>query len=467
MSLIFESIKTDSIAQLSYVIGDDSAGTVAVIDPRPDCEIYLELARRYGVCISHIFETHIHADFMSGARELEARAGSARVFVSEAGGAKYGFSHEVTKDGDTYTFGETQLTARHTPGHTPEHTSFLVGNTSAPEDAWGVFSGDSLFVGSAGRPDLVHDTRGEKLPSALFETLNDFYKKLDDGVLLLPGHGAGSACGANISARPLSTIGYERKHNPFLQYEDFDSFQQFIDAGAPPEPSHYARLKKVNAEGPPLLHEMPPCTAMTALEFEKATRKNHAFLLDVRPVLEFGGGHIPGAINIANRPDLSTWAGWLLDPDRPLLLVVREDSDLDLVRRRLVRVGVTRIAGYLAGGMTSWISAGLPVSALPQLSVHELHEDQDRFQVLDVRSDAEYADGHLANARHIYLPDVSDQLGKLDSDRSVATFCGSGYRANIAASILKQAGFEAVYNVIGSMKAWSASEYPVERKGTG
>ncbi len=459
MTMKLETVMTRSIAQLSYLIGDDATGTAAVIDPRPDYEVYLELARRHGLTITHVFETHIHADFMSGARELVARCGgSAKLCVSGEGDAQYGYEHQTLSDGEAFDFGSVRLTARHTPGHTPEHVVFLAATDDHPDDPWGVFTGDSLFVGSAGRPDLVHDERGKKLPDQLFDTLTGFYRGLDGGVIVLPGHGAGSGCGAGIGDRPLSTMAYERRHNPFLQHDDREDFKRFVKEGAPTEPAHYARLKKLNGQGPEILRGLPPCPALTVEALAQALDKGDVQLLDVRDMLAFGGGHIPGAINIANQPEISNWAGWLLDAGRPLLLVLEHDAQLDQVRRRLLRVGLTRFVGYLAGGISTWIEAGRHIQALPQWSVHELRRQLPDAQLLDVREKDEYEAGHVPGARHIALHDLSERLNEIDRDHPVATFCGSGYRASIAASILQRHDFSQVHNVIGSWKAWRASE---------
>jgi hydroxyacylglutathione hydrolase len=426
---------------MSYLIGDDASGTAAVIDPRPDCEIYLELARRHGLAITHAFETHIHADFLSGARELVARCGEAKLCVSAMGDAEYGYEPTLVRDGDRFVFGSVVLRALWTPGHTPEHLSYLVSEADHPDEPWGVFTGDALFVGSAGRPDLVHDERGDALPDQLFDTLCDVFAPMDRGIVVLPGHGSGSGCGANIGDRPLSTIGYELRHNAFLQHDDREKFKAFLTDGAQPEPTHYRRLKKVNGDGAPVLGHLPTCPALPPKDFQEALDRQDTVLLDVHSVLAFGGSHIPGAMSIANRPELSNWAGWLLDADRPLLLVLDDDRDLDRVRRRLWRVGLTRLAGYLAGGMTAWIGEGRAVKTLPQWDVHELRGRRSEVQVLDVRADDEFEAGHVPEARHIHLPELTDRLDELDRERGVATFCGSGYRANIAASLLQRAGF--------------------------
>lgn len=257
MTMVFERVQTQGIAQFSYLIGDDSSGTAAVIDPRSDGEVYLELARTFDVSITHVFESHIHADFMSGARELVDRLGGATLCASGEEEAEYGFNLERIGDGDRFEFGSVLLTARHTPGHTPEHMAYEVAEKDKPGDPWGVFTGDSLFVGSAGRPDLLGEEQTEQLVESLFNTLRDYYLRLDDGVVILPCHGAGSACGADIGDRPIGSIGFERRTNPFLQHETLKDFRRFVEEGAPPEPRHYRHLKQVNAKGPPILGHAP------------------------------------------------------------------------------------------------------------------------------------------------------------------------------------------------------------------
>jgi hydroxyacylglutathione hydrolase len=463
MTLIFQRIETDGIAQLSYLVGDDGARTAAVVDPRPDVEVYLELARRFGVAITHVFETHIHADFMSGARELVDRLGGGELCVSGEGEAQYGFTCRRIVAGDSFDFGPLVLTARHTPGHTPEHLAFEL--TERGERApWGVLTGDSLFVGSAGRPDLLGQGETEELTRALFHTLRDYYLKLDEGVLLYPCHGAGSACGADIGDRPMGTIGYERRTNPFLQRERFEDFQRLVEESAPPIPHHYPRLKKLNASGPPVLGAGPSVRALTPVAFHGAIPG--AQLLDTRQMLAYGGGHIHGAINIGARPELSVWAGQMLDVDKPLLLVVDHERDLPRVVGLLVDTGFVEFRGYLAGGMQAWSDAAFPVTRTREITVHELRQHMDQLQVLDVRTPQEWEGGHVPRAQHVYVADMRAGLAgaeAFDRELPVAVFCASGYRASIATSILERHGFEDARTVVGSWNAWTAAGYEVER----
>ncbi len=465
MTMVFESVQTAGIAQISYLIGDDGSQTAAVVDPRPEVEIYLELSRKHGVTITHIFETHIHADFMSGARELERRLGSAKIYSSGEGDATYDFAVQRIHHGDRFTFGAVALTVRHTPGHTPEHLSYELAEKDRPKDPWGVLSGDSLFVSSAGRPDLLGEGETEELTKQLFHTLRDYYLKLGDGVMIYPCHGAGSACGADIGERPMSTIGYERRTNNFLQYEDFEAFKSFVKEGAPPVPHHYPILKKINAKGPELIGTAPTVAGLPPEEFQKAVEQGKSQLVDTRQMLSFGGGHIAGAINIGDRPELSVWAGDMLSYEKPILLVVEDETQLDWIVWHFGYVGLTNFAGYLAGGMKAWDNKGLPIATLPQVSVQRLAEEKAKFQLLDVRSTSEFEKGRIGGAKHKFVAEMRDgvhgDIG-LDLDKPVAVYCGSGYRASIAASLMKRDGFKEVYNVPGSMQAWKNAGFSVE-----
>ena len=463
MSLIFQQIHTPGIAQLSYLVGDDGKGVACVIDPRSDVDCYLELARAHAVSITHIFETHIHADFMSGAQELKRRLSSAKVFCSHEGGARYGFDNEKMKDGDTFEFGDTILTVKHTPGHTPEHVAFVVAEKRRPETPWGVFSGDSLFADSAGRPDIGGNEReAEKLASQLFKTMTEFYLTLDDGVIVYPGHGAGSSCGPDIGDRRSTTIGYEKKHNAFLQFQNEKEFVDYTRSTAIPVPTYYVPMKKLNQKGPPTFGQMPPVPALPAASFKEAIGQRGTVLVDTRLMLGFGGGHIKDALNIGAHAELSPWAGWMLTFDDSVLLVLENDDNLEKVVRYLWRVGMTKFAGYLVGGMKAWGNAGFEFHEIPQLSVHDLQKAGDRVQILDVRAADEWKCGHIPGAKHFFVPDVREHIDQFDKTRPIAVYCDTGYRASLAASILKQEGFSTVYNVPGSWQAWKKAGYPIE-----
>ncbi|PSK80971.1 hydroxyacylglutathione hydrolase [Limimaricola soesokkakensis] len=460
MTLRFEQILADGVAECSYLLGDDAAHVCAVVDPRPDVDIYLEAARRFGLAITHVFETHIHADFMSGARELVDRlGGQAKLYVSTEGGAEYGFDHETVRDGDEFRFGGLRMKARFTPGHTPEHMSYFLydGDTETP---WGVLSGDAFFVDSVGRPDLMGDDQTEELTEKLFHTVRDVFMALPDDVIIYPCHGAGSACGPDIGDRMSSTIGYERRFNDYAKIESLEEFKKVMQTDAPPVPTHYPRLKKVNAKGPEVLRNLPRVPPLTVERFAKAT-EGGAQIVDTRDMMDFGAGHVKGSLNIGARPELSVWAGWLLDPEKPIYLVLHEDADLPGVVKLLWRTGFTEFGGYLAGGMSAWREAGRDFAQIPQISVHELKDAQD-ITPLDVRKPDEWEGGHLPGATHAFLGELREKMSDLDRSKSYATYCASGFRASIAASLLAAHGFETIRNVPGSWKAWSAAGYPVE-----
>lgn len=327
-----------------------------------------------------------------------------------------------------------------------------------------MLSGDSLFVSSAGRPDLLGEQQTEELTKQLFQTLRDYYPKLDDGVIIYPCHGAGSACGADIGERPMTTIGYERRTNEFLQYENFEVFKAFVRQGAPPVPQHYPLLKKINAQGPALIGAAPMVPGIPPEEFQKAVNRGDSQLVDTRQMLAFGSGHIPGAINIGDRPEMSVWAGDMLSYEKPILLVVEDETQIDWIAWHFANVGLTHFTGYLAGGMKAWDNKGLPLETLPQVSVQQLAQQQNRFQFLDVRSASEFKKGRINGAKHKFVADMRDGIdGDVDLDPKlpIAVYCGSGYRASIAASLMQRSGFKDVYNVPGSMQAWKHSGFNV------
>ena len=462
MSLVFKTIQTEGIAELSYLLGDGDEGIAAVFDPRPDVEVYVDMAREANLAITHIFETHIHADLMSGSRELCARLESARIFVSHEGGASYGFEHEKVKDGDRFTFGEAVVTARHTPGHTPEHLSYLLAEADHPDTPWGILTGDSLFVSSAGRPDLLGADHTNELAEKQFHTLREFYLKLPDHVMIYPNHGAGSPCGADIGDRLSSTIGYERKFNRFLQFDNVKNFTDYALTSAPPVPKYYPVMKKINASGPEILGNLPRVPGLPPKAFKEAIEKRAGVLVDTRTMFAFGGGHIPGALNIGGSPILSIWAGWMLDPNEPILLVLESEGDLEEIVRLFIRTGYSKFAGYLVGGMKAWDAVGFSNAEIGQMTVHELNKRGSSLQIVDVRSPGEWKRGHVPGARHIFLPELHKRIDELDHARPTAVYCGSGYRASIATSILKPEGFEELWNVPGSWEAWKQAGFAVE-----
>ncbi len=460
--LVLEQIYTEGIAQLSYMVGDDAEGVVAVIDPRRDVDEYMEMARRRGVHIAHIIETHIHADFASGSRELQVRTGA-----PIHGGRSDGYEFEVQPldEDDELRLGSVSLRALHTPGHTPEHVSLLVSAATQGREPFGIFTGDTLFNLDAGRPDLVGGGTKRELASQLYRTLFEKLVPLGDRMEVYPGHGAGSACGTAIGDRRLTTIGNERLFSPALRGRTEEEFVEWILGSLPEPPRHYARLKKLNARGVPVLGTVPTLVPLSPAEFQGKMAQEGTVVIDARSILAFGGGHVPGALNIALRAEFPNWVGWMVEHESTILLVVEGERDAQLAAEHLFRLGYDRVAGYLHDGMTSWQNAGLPLERVGEWTVHELdaHREEPEVTVLDVRSDSEWEGGRVPGARHVYVPHLEECLGELDPRATVAVYCGSGYRASIAASVLQKHGFERVVNVPGSWTAWKNAELPVER----
>ncbi|MDP9353075.1 MAG: rhodanese-like domain-containing protein [Chloroflexota bacterium] len=454
MALVLEQIYTEGIAQLSYVVGDDAQGVVAVIDPRRDVEVYLELARRRGVRIAHIVETHIHADFASGSRELQAKTGA-----TIHGGRSDAYEFPVEP-----SLGSVTLRTLHTPGHTPEHVSLLVSDAAQGPEPFGIFTGDTLFNLDAGRPDLVGGGTERYLAARLYRTLFEKLVPLGDRIEVYPGHGAGSACGTAIGDRRMTTIGNERLFSPALKQRTEEEFVGWILGSLPEPPRHYARLKKLNARGMPVLGDVPTLPPLSTSEFREKMAQEGTVAIDARSILAFGGGHVPGALNIALRAEFPNWVGWMVEHERTILLVVEGERDAQAAAEHLFRLGYGRVAGYLHDGMTSWQNAGLPLERVGEWTVHDLDANRQEpgVTVLDVRSDSEWEGGRVPGARHVYVPHLEERLGELDPEATVAVYCGSGYRASIAASVLQKHGFGRIVNVPGSWTAWKSVGLPVE-----
>lgn len=460
--MIFETVKSEALAHFSYVVGDEDAGVCAVVDPRRDVEVYLDIARRANARITVILETHIHADYVSGSLELAART-DAPIYLSAAG--EYAFEHEPVRGGDELTFGAYTLKVIETPGHTPEHVSFLISGGQGAAEPWGLFTGDTLFAGEVGRPDLLGEEQEVGLARQLYDTLFDTVLPLGDEIIIYPAHGEGSPCGANIGARMRSTIGYERLHSENLQAQSREAFVEEVLAEQTPAPRYYPRMKQVNADGPRVLGRLPDVPLLDVESFEREMQQGGALVLDARDKLAYGGAHVEGAWNIGLDGSFPLWVGWFVeDPETHLLLVLPGADDLSFAVSELLSVGYENTGGALLGGMDAWIEAGKPFRSVPQMSVHALREHVEGssdLQVLDVRREATFRDGHVEGAVNIWLPMLGEHLDRLERDQPVAVYCTTGYRSSIAASILQNKGFADVRLVPGSMVAWEAAGYPV------
>lgn len=467
--MLFEQFEEKGLSHYSYAVGCPGAGAMAIVDPRRDIDIYIEFAQRQKMRITHVLETHIHADYASGARELAQRSGAALMLSAYDKGEIFevAFPRRQLRDRDCIELGSVRLQALHTPGHTPEHLSFLVYDTTrSSEVPEMMLSGDFLFVGSLGRPDLLGEEAKIGLAKRLFCSVRDKLAELPDGLEVYPAHGSGSMCGAGMSGRPHSTLGFERTANPYLQ--SGLSEQDFVDrilSNVPPFPPYYRRMKKLNSEGPPLLNGLPGSAAVEVGDFRQRVKQGAA-VIDLRNALAFGAGHIEGAFGIGYGGKISEWASWLVPYDTPLLLVMAHDQMQPEVSRALVRVGLDSVQGYLKGGIEAWTLAGLPLRSLPQIDPLELarrHKESD-LRVIDVRSRSEWDSGHIAGAVHVLAGQIADNLDRIpDGGTPLAIICATGYRSTAAASVLSRHGFKNVLNAAGGMTAWEKAGLPVER----
>ena len=462
------------LAQTSYLIGCHATGEAIVIDPNRDVEQYVKAAEADGVKITHVTETHIHADFVSGSRELSARTG-AKLFLSDEGDAdwKYKFAAEagatLVKDGDRITVGNVLIDVLHTPGHTPEHISFVVTDSAGASEPIAIVSGDFIFVGDVGRPDLLEKAANikgtmEVGARALYASLQKV-ASLPDWLQVWPGHGAGSSCGKGISAIPHSTLGYERRFNWAYQAKSEADFVAAVLAGQPEPPKYFAEMKRVNKEGPRILNGFNRPTLLQADALEERLRAK-ALVVDTRKAAAYAAGHVPGTISIPLNASFTTWAGWLVPYDRDFYLIVDGGtSAIDTAARDLAMIGLDKIAGYFdAGVIDAWAAGERPLGTLPQVTVQDLRESlaHNAVTVLDVRNQNEWNGGHIAGAQHITLGYLADHLADIPRDKPIVLQCEGGSRSAIGASVLKAHGIDNVVNLVGGMGAWRKAGLPVE-----
>lgn len=459
-----QQFEVPGLAHYSYLLG--SKGQAVVIDPKRDVDTYVAYAEKNGLNITHVLETHIHADYASGATALRKATGAELWLSSHDDGEdyEYKFAHREFKDGQELEVGDLRIIAMHTPGHTPEHLSFLVYEKSRCGQPLALFTGDFIFVGSLGRPDLLGEAAKQQLASSLYDSVHTRVENLPDGMELYPGHGAGSLCGAGMADRSQSTLGYERFCNIFMAERPKEEFVETILKTVPPFPDYYRRMKRVNSHGPTLLDGIPGGQAHGPREFRELIANLNPVIIDLRRPEAFGGAHIPNALNIGAGQNLSMWAGWVVPYDRPILLVGEENTDIEQARRSLIRVGFDDIRGYLKGGMRTWIEAGFEQAHVPQQSVRELFQKlEEKPFVLDVRSTSEWKFGHIEGAVHIPGGELPKKIDEVPKDKPVHVVCGSGYRSSIASSVLANGGLKNITNVIGGMGAWNAQNLPTTR----
>jgi glyoxylase-like metal-dependent hydrolase (beta-lactamase superfamily II) len=458
--VFFKQFYLGCLAQASYLIG--SEGEAAVVDPRRDVDEYLAEAEANGLRIRWVIETHLHADFVSGHRELAERTGAEVVFGARARAA---LPHRAVRDGEEIRLGRLRLRFLETPGHTPESICVVVLEDGEAAPAL-VLTGDTLFIGDVGRPDLAGGAEGlgvRDMAGLLYDSLHGKLLPLPDEVLVYPAHGAGSLCGRNISSETVSTIGDQRRHNYALQPMPRERFVDMVTADLPEAPAYFPHDAALNREGaaPLAARRLVPL----APEAVEAHLREGAVLLDVRDAAAYGAGHVPGALNVGLRGQFASWAGTLVDTGRPIVVAAEGEDEAGEALMRLARVGLENVAGHLAGGVEAWERSGRPVARLPQIAVDELRArlgSVPGLQVLDVRRAGEYAQGHVPGAVNVPLHLLEEESRRLDRGRPTAVICAGGYRSSAAGSILQGRGFPDLANVVGGTSAWLAAGYPAE-----
>jgi len=464
--MFFQHIYDKSLAQASYFIGCQKEGVAAVIDAKRDVDTYLEIAKANNMVITHIFETHIHADFLAGSREL-AKLTGAKLYLSDEGGPgwEYEFAHEGLKDGDKVKVGNLTIDVMHTPGHTPESISFLLTDNPASKEPVMFFTGDFVFVGDIGRPDLLEKAAGmmgtkEAGAKDMYESIKKF-ESLPDFLQVWPGHGAGSACGKALGAVPSTTVGYEKNRNWAFQYAGNEAgFVQYLLEDQPEPPKYFAMMKKLNKVDRPLLTEVPKLTKISADVLKENMAKGMK-LLDARNKTEFAAGYIPGSINIQGNNSFATWAGWFLKYDESFMLLA-DESQLDDLTRKLMRIGLDNIFGYVPS-TSVYTDAGGSLDKVNNISLEETKKliNNNGVQVVDLRGASEYKTAHIAKAENIFVGTLPDHLDEVKKDRKVIIHCQSGDRSSIAYSILAKNGFTNIVNFSGGMNEWVNEGEPV------
>ncbi len=459
------------LAQAGYLIGCEETRQAIVIDPNRDTDQYVAIAERQRLTITHVTETHIHADFISGAREL-ARQTGAQLILSGAGGPDWSYAFarpagaRLGRNGVTIEVGTIGIGVRETPGHTPEHICFLVTDRTMSDRVVGMATGDFIFVGDVGRPDLLERAANVKgsmdtLARALFQSLRAT-RELPDYLQLWPGHGAGSSCGKSLGAMPFTTLGFERVANWAFQVDGEDAFVAQVLSGQPEPPGYFARMKSLNRDDPPPARARTPLPNVDVARLE-AAMKSGGIALDVRSTASFAAGHIPSTINMPAGTSLARWAGTLLSYDQDIILLDDDQSRIDMARHTLMLIGLDRVVGQGGAELRrEWSTSRTSLQTTERLDITKL-SSHGRRVVVDVRGEAEWSDGHLPGAEHHYLGDLLQSVGEVPHDTPIALYCQGGTRAAIGASLLQAAGFTDVSTAPGGVDAWLAAGLAVTR----
>ncbi len=452
----FRQFYVGCLAHASYLIGD--RGEAVVVDPSRDIQMYLDEAAAHGLTIKWILETHLHADFVSGHRELAQRTGAT---IAIGARAEAGYPHRALAEGDEIKFGGAAIRALETPGHTPEHISYLVFEKAGDAVPWGVLTGDTLFVGDVGRVDILSSRLpvGE-LAAMLYDSLHKKLLALPDDTRVYPAHGAGSLCGRSMSKDTWSTIGRERTMNVALRPMTREEFVADVTRDVPETPVYFLHSRDLNKSGPSLDAERPMPSRLAPAQVAERIREG-AVLLDVRPAEAFAAAHPQGALHVGLDGQYASWVGTLVKPDQDIVLLADFEREEEAVMR-LARVGYERVIGIVDGGVEAWRAAGLPVQTLTKVPIASLAERADGARVLDVRRENEWRSGHLPGATHVPLHQLSQRLAELPRDAAWTVVCAGGYRASIGASVLQSAGFKNVTAAREGIDTWRKAGMPLE-----
>jgi hydroxyacylglutathione hydrolase len=443
----------EGLGNSAHLVISEKDGVAALIDPLCDVDQYLDVARREGVHITHVFETHIHNDFVSGSRELAALTGARIVASADAG---LDFDHQAVRDGDVVVVGDVSVTVLATPGHTPEHVSYLARDTSRPAEPPVLFSGGSLLVGAVSRTDLLGHEHATGLAHQLYRSLHEKILPLDDAVIVHPTHGAGSFCTAAAAAESTTTIGRERRSNPFLTLPDPEAFTDRILASMPSYPTYFHSMRALNRRGPRVFGDLPRLTPLSPHDVQTRHRNGDA-VVDMRSVHDYARTHIRGVYNVELRPAFASWVGWVVPFGAPVILISDTTEVQQYAVRQLIRIGYDDLPGYLEGGMSAWVRAGLPVERSTVLTMREVRQRLDRGDpliVVDVRQAHEWAAGRMPQADLIEAGALPDADLHLPHDRLIATHCGHGQRAATGSSVLEQRGYRNLAIITEGVDDW-------------
>jgi hydroxyacylglutathione hydrolase len=458
--MIFRQIIHDDLGCASYLIGDHHAGVAAVVDPRFEIDVYLQHARYVGARIEHVLETHNHADHVSGHGRLAAATG-ATIHIHQL--ARPDYPHEPFDDGWELELGSLRVRALHTPGHRPEHTAFALIDTTRGSEPWAVLTGDTLFVGDIARPDLAIDK--EEGARGIFQSLHQKLLTLPPETEVWPGHLGGSLCGGpGMDLKISSTIGYERRHNDLFAEADEDRFVVRATEKLPPQPPNFQAVVDLNRG--PLLTAGVEVLPLAPRQVEQK-RSEGALLVDVRSDLQFDEAHIPGSIAITMlSAGFGTKLAWVADREQEIVLIGRDDEDARRAAQLAVAIGIRKLGGFLAGGMTSWCAEHRDVEGAERIDIPELHARRERdpaLQILDVRDRAEWEAGHIPGSLHTPYHDIRDIPDEIDADRPLAVICSSGTRSVVAMSLLMRMGLRDLVHVAdGGVETWEALGHPID-----